>query len=139
MNSSPLHQIQQVLDEKTLGIVWITSGQFNETVPELDSFDYLFDGLLGQRLQQDISSLSAPHIFLTQSFGRPLFLCQLSKAQENWKKTLQETLKILLTKNNMGERNHLVIKTPSAIGMEAEIKKLLENNLDRSLVLNFCH
>jgi len=134
------NELQTHISEKTLGILWPTPNTFSLDLEDFNILDFYFDGLLGQKINMESQISSAPNIFITENFGQNIFLLQFSIHEQNWKKTFQETLKILLPQNgtDQQDQNHLIIKTSPQINIETEMKKVLELEIKKNFTLTFC-
>jgi hypothetical protein len=70
-----------ILDQFTpqvLGIFWITPGKLDRELPEFDSFNYLFDGLISQYIYGQVDQKEKhAHIFFTENYQERIFLAHL--------------------------------------------------------------
>jgi len=134
------NELQTHISEKTLGILWPTPNTFSLDLEDFNILEFYSDGLLGQKINMESQISSAPNIFITENFGQNIFLLQFSIHEQNWKKTFQETLKILLPQNgtDQQDQNHLIIKTSPQINIETEMKKVLELEIKKNFTLTFC-
>lgn len=91
-----MQNIADQISNQCSGILWVTNGPLDLSLPSIYSLNYLLDGLLIQRLKQEFSTLSEKgHFFLSENFGRPFFIAHL-KENADLLKDIEDHLKIVL-------------------------------------------
>jgi hypothetical protein len=117
-----------ILDQFTpqvLGIFWFTPESLNRDLPEFDSFNYLFDGLISQYLYgQEDQKDKHTHIFFTENYQERIFLAHL-RARDLTKSQLASDIdeQVALIKNSQSDQKIVLVLDQTDHGWVKELTK----------------
>lgn len=70
------HKLIEKINNSYSTIIWFTENTLSNESISFDVFNYLFDGLLGQKLKEHAIAKDACQTFHTKNFGKDLWLIQ---------------------------------------------------------------